>query len=537
MVEETKKKGKRPTLGKATERIAAPGNQVVLRAYKMRLDPDKRHLPRLHAAVSDARVVYNWAVRHITHVFPFSRYKREYLEAKRVEEDLPPFKEMKSEVRSKFMKEHNDAAIAHASECQEQFRGRVAHLLKEVCGWKDEDIKTALSKSAADVMKYHTKHRDRFMPWWKDADFRLGAPGIQKEITHACVAYADFRAGRHGYPKLKKKGEGKSFTIKDGKQVRPSKHHSRRLILAEGIARAITTKNGIDRDGLHEGIRVQNPKRYRQLKTAVKNGGEIRSATISEKAGYWYVSVLVREEIPLVVTPTPTQDRNGDVGIDLGVKIIAALSDGTIIDNPQFFRSSQKRRTALSRSVSRKEITQKDKNRKSRRHLRASLKRDRFEHKVALRRRTFSNLITKQLAERYRNVCIEDLNVKGMLKSPAAKPDPKNPGAFLPNGSKAKSGLAKSIQDVGFYEFKRQLIYKKGWYASPDHAKTIIISRWEATSQTCSQCGVRKTEKEDKLKLDVRVFECNACGFTEDRDMNAARNIKNAGLKLLQEEV
>ena len=121
-------------------------------------------------------------------------------------------------------------------------------------------------------------------------------------------------------------------------------------------------------------------------------------------------------------------------------------------------------------------------------------------------------------------VCVEDLNIKGMMAS--CKPKQDENGKFLPNGQAAKSGLSKSISDVGWGMFGTMLEYKALW-----SGKNILrIGRFEASSKTCSCCGVIKHD----LTLADRVFSCNACGLKIDRDLNAAINIKNFALSKLK---
>lgn len=141
----------------------------------------------------------------------------------------------------------------------------------------------------------------------------------------------------------------------------------------------------------------------------------------------------------------------------------------------------------------------------------------RLEHRIALQRQTVTHRLTKQLATGHDLIAIEDLNTRGMTATPAAKPDPDQPGAFLPNGRATKRGLNRAILRAGFGEFRRQLTYKTRWYGS----MLVVIDRWAATSKTCSTCSTVKP----KLTLRDRVYECDECGLALDRDVNAARNI------------
>ncbi|HEY7020540.1 MAG TPA: RNA-guided endonuclease TnpB family protein [Ktedonobacterales bacterium] len=214
----------------------------------------------------------------------------------------------------------------------------------------------------------------------------------------------------------------------------------------------------------------------------------ILSATVSEHAGHWYVSVLVEQELVTLANSGPI------VGVDLGVKTLATLSDGTIEPNPRHLRSCLKKLNRLQRSVSRKQKG--GCNRKKAVTRLAALHR-----KVAHQRANTLHQFTSRLAKTKAVVVIEDLNVSGMLKN---------------------HHLAQAIGDVGFYEFRRQLTYKAAWYG----CQVVVASRWEPTSKTCSGCGWVN----DHLTLMERTFRCQVCDLVLDRDLNAAINlVKLAG--------
>ncbi|HEU5200982.1 MAG TPA: RNA-guided endonuclease TnpB family protein, partial [Ktedonobacterales bacterium] len=214
-------------------------------------------------------------------------------------------------------------------------------------------------------------------------------------------------------------------------------------------------------------------------------GVKVLSATVSEQAGHWYVSVQV-EQKQIVPENTGTA-----VGVDLGVKALATFSDGTVISNPRHLKRRLKKIKRFHRAVSRKQKG--GKNRKK-----AARRLGRLYRKVANQRKHTLHQVTTMLAKTKRVIVIEDLNVSGMLKN---------------------HHLAQSIADVGFYEFKRQLLYKAAWYGS----RVILADRWEPSSKTCSGCGWY----DDDLELGDRVFRCQNpdCGLVMDRDLNAASNL------------
>jgi putative transposase len=212
-------------------------------------------------------------------------------------------------------------------------------------------------------------------------------------------------------------------------------------------------------------------------------GSHILSATVSERAGHWYVSVLVERELAVPVHHGPV------VGVDLGVKTLATLSDGTGEPNPHRLRSCLKKLKHMQRAVSRKQ-------KGSRNRRKAAQRLSKLHRTVANQRANTVHQFTSRLAKTKAVVVIEDLNVSGMLKN---------------------HHLAQAIGDVGFSEFRRQLSYKAAWYG----CQVLVASRWEPTSTTCSACGW----VDEDLSLADRTFRCEQCGQVVDRDLNAAINL------------
>jgi putative transposase len=211
---------------------------------------------------------------------------------------------------------------------------------------------------------------------------------------------------------------------------------------------------------------------------------KVLSATVSEQAGHWYVSVQVEEEQSLPENSGPV------VGIDLGVTQLATLSDGTVIPNPRHLKRRLKKLKKLQRVVSRRQKG--GKNRKKAVHKLAKLHRT-----IRNQRQNTLHQVTTRLAKTKSVLVIEDLHVAGMLKN---------------------HHLAQAIGDVGFYEFKRQLLYTASWYG----ARVILADRWEPSSKRCSGCGWI----DEDLTLSDRVFHCEQCGLVLDRDLNAAINLE-----------
>ena len=219
------------------------------------------------------------------------------------------------------------------------------------------------------------------------------------------------------------------------------------------------------------------------------NGAKVLRMSVSKRGGRWQASLTVeRADLPI-----PSPPKGGSVGIDLGVKELATLSDGTVIHNPHALKSNLRRLKKAQRNLSRK---QKGSNR--RRKSRAQVAR--LYARVANLRSDALGKTTAMLSHTYVDISIEDLNVAGMV---------------------GNHRLAQSVQDASFYEFRRQLTYK----AARTGARLHVIDRWYPSSKTCSNCGMVKT----KLSLSERVYHCEECGLAIDRDVNAAINIQVAG--------
>ena len=220
------------------------------------------------------------------------------------------------------------------------------------------------------------------------------------------------------------------------------------------------------------------------------SGARLIRITVSRRAGNWYASLTVERE----ATPTSVSvSKRGVVGVDLGVKNLATLSDGTVIPNPRALgarlKALRKAQQALSRKVKGSARREKAKGRVSRLYAR-----------VTDARMDAMNKATTMIARNYSVVCVEDLNVAGMVKN---------------------RHLARSLSDAALGEFRRQLEYK----TARTGAALRVVDRWYPSSKTCSNCGTVKA----KLSLSERTFNCDACGLSIDRDVNAAINIRVAG--------
>ena len=226
--------------------------------------------------------------------------------------------------------------------------------------------------------------------------------------------------------------------------------------------------------------------------------GRILSATVSQNpSGKYFVSVLCTDVEILPMEPTGAM-----VGIDLGIKEIAITSDNQHFENPKYYAKSQKKLARLQRQLSRKPKGSKNRNK-------ARIKVARLHEHVANQRNDAIHKMTTALIRDYDLICTETLMPKNMVKN---------------------RKLSKAISDAAWGEIIRQMEYKCAWYG-----KTLVkIDRFYASSQTCSVCGHKNVETKN---LAVREWDCSNCGAHHDRDVNAAKNILEEGLRIANRSV
>ena len=318
--------------------------------------------------------------------------------------------------------------------------------------------------SAYSLRKHFNAIKAEQCPWIYDIPYAVTEASFQNLDAAFKNFFRRVKQGddKAGYPKFKRRSGNKSFQLKSTR----IEHGQVRLT--------------------HIGwVRLKEHGYIPCSDRGIKFG---TYATVSERAGRWYISVLTKETVA-----DPTNDSVLTVGIDFGLKTLAVLSNGETFPNPHALIVAEQKLSRLQRELSRRK-------RGGANWQKTKAKVARLYAKIAnIRKHTLHDISHHVTADlRPRAIVIEDLNVSGMMSN---------------------RHLSKAVSDVGFYELRRQIEYK----AQRLGIEVIIADRWYASSKTCSGCGWKNTE----LTLSDRVFHCPECGLEIDRDLNAALNLQS----------
>lgn len=311
--------------------------------------------------------------------------------------------------------------------------------------------------------------------WLKDAP----SQPLQQSLKDLERGYKNFFQKRAAFPRFKKRGQNDAFRYPQGVKLDQANN------------------------------RISLPKlgwvRYRNSREVI---GEVKNVTVSLSCDKWYVSIQTEYEVA-----DPVHNAESMVGLDAGVTKLATLSDGTVYHPVNSFKANQRKLAMLQRQLSRKEkFSANWQKQKQKRKI------QRHHSHIANIRRDYLHKVTSEISKNHAMIVIEDLKVSNMSKS--AKGTSEQHGRNV----RAKSGLNRSILDQGWYEMRRQLEYKQLWRGGQ-----VLAIPPAYTSQRCACCG--HTAKENRLSQSR--FECLECGYTENADVNGARNILAAGHAVL----
>ena len=298
---------------------------------------------------------------------------------------------------------------------------------------------------------------------------------LKQSIIDMLDAYKRFFEQHNGYPKYKSKHDNKQSCRFPLEAISRCNNYDRKKLSLANI-----------RD-----IKFRCSDKYINYLTKNKEG--IKSATLTKlPCGQYYLSITIDGDL-LKQVP---QSQN-TVGIDLGIKTFITTSEGEAFENRHFKKSVSDRLKKLQRHLSRKQKGSNNRNK-------ARLKLAKLNKKINDSKLNYLHEVTNALIIENQVICIEDLNVKGMVKN---------------------HRLAESISEMNFGEFTRMLEYKAGWYGRV----VVKVDRFYPSSKTCNHCGYVKKG----LKLSDRQWVCPECGELIDRDYNAACNIRDKGIEIL----
>lgn len=294
---------------------------------------------------------------------------------------------------------------------------------------------------------------------------------LRCSIDNLDNAYKKFFKTKKGYPKVKRRHQKQSFNIYGSQKFK-----------VEG------------RD-----FRIEKFNKYKKTKSIkmrekLRFDGKVKQANVSFQNGKWFCSFLIEVE-----NYKGNSNQHGSVGVDLGIKDLATLSDGTTFQKSNKLSLSLKKLVKLQRKLSKKK-------KGSNRYAKAKLSVSKLHFRIKNRREALLHNVSNELTSKYKAICLEDLSVSSMTKS----------------GNKK---FNRMVLDVGMYELRRQLEYKSLLRGVDIH----FVDRYYPSSKLHYECGF----KNETLKLGESTWKCKGCGQQVDRDLNASKNILKEGSRII----
>ena len=331
------------------------------------------------------------------------------------------------------------------------------------------------SLGLAELSKYFhgTLLKNEQYTWLKEQNTKVMKPAINQMLS----AYDNFFKQHNGFPKFKSKKDKQSALFPIDAISKRNHFNDRKITLTQPL----------------KDIKFRCSDLYFKRLQIYKE--KIRSATLSKtKSGNYFLSILVELPQEEVIKFRVT---NKHVGIDLGIKDFVITSDGEVFENRHLFKKQESKLLRLQIQLSKK---QKGSNNRNKQRVRIA----KVFERLTNQKNAYIHSVTNELLTYYDTVFMEDLNTKGMLKN---------------------HHLAKVIQEVCFYQFKKTLVNK----TLINNKRVVLIDRFYPSSKTCSVCGYKKQD----LKLSDRFWSCPICGKYHDRDLNAAINILHEGERII----
>ena len=318
---------------------------------------------------------------------------------------------------------------------------------------------------------HHELLKDDNFVWLREQNTKV----LKQALIDMLNAYKNFFERHTGYPKFKSK--------KDNKQ-------SCRFELGAISKKNIYTDYKLSLANI-KNIKFRCSNKYAEY--LQKHKANIRQATLTKlPCGEYYLSILVDGDLTHKV-----KESHHTIGIDLGIKDFVVTSEGEVFENLHFKKSESKKLIRLQKQLSKKQNG-------SNNREKARLKLAKAYKRITDKKQYYLHQISNYLIDENQVICMEDLNVKGMLRN---------------------HKLAESIQEMNFGEFRTMLEYKANWYGK----KLVFVDRFYPSSKTCNHCGYINK----KLKLSDRQWVCPDCGEIIERDYNAALNIRDEGIRMI----